>query len=167
VKQSSHRLSLAFPGVDGSSFLTWFSISALEKNVNGVAKSEWDEMSLPKPVLKVGHVWWSVDQRRVGKEKELVAGINEYWTRQRGLPLSILFYIGVRLGGGVSRRHCILRGALCKDLCLERLKTSRWGRHDREGLRSMAIFYKYKAETNTTRALKRLSYISLAQLLLP
>jgi hypothetical protein len=82
VKQSNHRLSLAFPGVDESSFLTWFSISALEKDVNGVVKSkEFSRMVLPIPVLKVGHIWRGFDQRRVGKEKKLVAGINEYWTR--------------------------------------------------------------------------------------
>ena len=38
-------------------------------------------MALPIPVLKVGHVRRGFDQRRVGKEKELVAGIDEYWTR--------------------------------------------------------------------------------------
>ena len=38
-------------------------------------------MALPIPVLKVRHVRRGFDQRRVGKKKELVAGINEYWTR--------------------------------------------------------------------------------------
>ena len=82
VKQSNHRLSRAFPGVDESSFLTWFSISALEKKCkrDGGIK-ELSKMPLPIPVLKVGHVRRGFDQRRVGKEKELVAGINEYWTK--------------------------------------------------------------------------------------
>lgn len=70
-------------------------------------------VTLPKPVLKVWHVWRGFDQGRVGKGKELVAGIDEYWMRQRGLLLSILFYIDVRLGAGVSRRDWILRGGLC------------------------------------------------------
>ena len=82
AKQSNHRLSLAFPVVDESSFLTWLSISALDK------KCKWDDeikelcgMALPIPVLKVRHVRRGFDQRRVGKEKELVAGIDEDWTR--------------------------------------------------------------------------------------
>ena len=36
---------------------------------------------LPKPALKVGHVWRGFDQGRLAKEKELFAGIDEYRTR--------------------------------------------------------------------------------------
>lgn len=114
-------------------------------------------MSLPKPTLEVGHVWWGFDQRRIGKEKELVAGINEYWTRQRGCVLSILFSDDLWLGGGANRRHWILKG-LCRIFGLQRLQTSRRRRHEWVGqeFRGSKVccnitYYKYKAKTTHDR----------------